>query len=206
MELIELTAIALPILDNLSSPEDGACARPPEIPAVMSVPEAAVHEEHNTMLRKDKIWPPGQASIVQPIPKAQAMQPSPDRPLGPSVNASNPGHHPGPRGGVDDIGHASGSEEFSLDSSRLDKLPTGHDVGSHRLSDCGYYGHNHGVTELLVCLRIGYRDPESVREPHQAGAFAGCKPARTFSIAPTHQDLTPIFVVPGRQGTGDAIA
>lgn len=74
--------------------------------ALMSVPEASVHEYQEFVLGHDNIWPAGQLGIMQAKPKSLRMQKASHDQLWPGILAFYSGHHAGSRSDVDYVRHS----------------------------------------------------------------------------------------------------
>ena len=68
--------------------------RPFEKVAIMAMPEAAMDEDHSTILGEDKVGFAGQALVMKDIAKALCVQSAPDHHLGLCVLPPDAGHHP----------------------------------------------------------------------------------------------------------------
>ena len=89
--------------------------RPPEVrpgcrygrvaAPLVSVPEAAVHEDHGAVLRKDKVRSTMNLAGMKPEAKTARVQCPPESQLGLGVLSPDPRHHPGTGLLVHDIGH-----------------------------------------------------------------------------------------------------
>lgn len=73
--------------------------------ALVAMPEAAVHEDHGAVLRKDKVRSTVDLAGMKPEAKTARVQCPPESQLGPSVLSPDPRHHPGTGLLVHDIGH-----------------------------------------------------------------------------------------------------
>jgi hypothetical protein len=71
----------------------------------MSVPEAAMHEDHGSMLRKDKVRSTGNLAGMKSEAEPARVQCPPESQLGLGVLSPDPRHHPGTGLLVYDIGH-----------------------------------------------------------------------------------------------------
>ena len=85
---------AVPV--NFFFPESGACRGHPEKKAGMSVPEAAMDEDHGTETWQDDVWLPCQFLRMQAVTEAPAVHFPADSDLGTGVLATDAGHHPTP--------------------------------------------------------------------------------------------------------------
>lgn len=125
--LFRLPQCALPYRRHAPPVFDESCAngaissgvrfelRPPELrpgcrygrvaAPLVSVPEAAVHEDHGTVLRKDKVRSTVNLAGMKPEAKTARVQCPPESQLGPGVLSPDPRHHPGTGLLVHDIGH-----------------------------------------------------------------------------------------------------
>lgn len=88
---------------ELGRPELGSSLRDGGKPAVVPMPEAAMHEDDRSMLPEDKIGSPGKRFAVQPEAKAEPMYQRAHDELWLSVLATYAGHHPGAHLGRDDV-------------------------------------------------------------------------------------------------------
>ncbi len=79
---------------------DGRVAAP-----LVSVPEAAVHEDHGAVLRKDKVRSTVNLAGMKPEAETARVQCPPESQLGLGVLSPDPRHHPGTGLLVHDIGH-----------------------------------------------------------------------------------------------------
>ena len=79
---------------------DGRVAAP-----FVSMPEAAVHEDHSAVLRKNKVRSTVNLAGMKPEAEPARVQCPPDSQLGPGVLSPDPRHHPGSGLLVHDIGH-----------------------------------------------------------------------------------------------------
>ncbi len=172
----------------------------------MTVPEAAVNENDRPVLREHEIGLSRQVAAMEPEPESPAVQHRPNYPFGFGVPSPDSGHHPAPDlGGHGVCGHRStrngrfGKRDLGLPDGQRDPVFPGeelHDVGFHELGHRTDCRHHHGVAELAVRLRVGYRDPEflfsGLLEPHQACAFPRCQSSRSFSVLPD-QDLRTVL-------------
>ena len=61
---------------------------------LVTMPKAAIHEDHRLVSRQNDIRSARYRSDMQPEPKSDAMQPSPNCHLGAGVCGPYPGHHP----------------------------------------------------------------------------------------------------------------
>lgn len=72
--------------------------------ALVSMPEAAVHEDHGMVLWKDQIRLAGKVP-VDPVTQAHAVQVATYNQFRFGVFPSNAGHHPAARCRIDDVCH-----------------------------------------------------------------------------------------------------
>ncbi len=89
--------------------------RPPELRSgrrygcvaapLVSVPEAAVYEDHGPVLRKEKVRSTVNLARMKPEAEPARVQCPPESQLGPGVLSPDPRHHPGTGLLVHDIGH-----------------------------------------------------------------------------------------------------
>lgn len=89
--------------------------RPPELRSgcrygrvaapLVSVPEAAVHEDHGVVLRKDKVRSTVNLAGMKSEAETARVQCAPESQLGPGILSPDPRHHPGTGLLVHDIGH-----------------------------------------------------------------------------------------------------
>ncbi len=73
--------------------------------ALMAMPEAAMHEDDGTMLRKNEVRPPVNLAGMKPEAKAARVQCPPESQLGLRVLAPYSRHHSGAGLLIHDIGH-----------------------------------------------------------------------------------------------------
>jgi hypothetical protein len=71
----------------------------------VSVPEAAVHEDHGAVLRKDKVRSTVNLAGMKPEAETARVQCPPESQLGLGVLSPDPRHHPGTGLLVHDIDH-----------------------------------------------------------------------------------------------------
>jgi hypothetical protein len=71
----------------------------------VSVPEAALNEDHDAMLRKDKVWSTVNLAGMKPEAETARVQCPPESQFGLGVISPDPRHHPGRGLLVDNIGH-----------------------------------------------------------------------------------------------------
>ena len=72
---------------------------------LVSVPEAAVHEDHRVVLRQNEVRPPVDLAGMKPEAETTRMQGPPECQLGFRVLSPYSGHHPGTGLLVHDIDH-----------------------------------------------------------------------------------------------------
>lgn len=95
--------IILPIGGDFLSPEFSAGLGPFEQVAVVSMPEASVHEYNSTPAGQNDVGFPGQVPDMKAIAEAERMQPAPDGKFRLRVLSPDTGHHPASGGGWDDV-------------------------------------------------------------------------------------------------------
>src|SRR5258708_4955771 len=78
-------------------------------------------------------------------------------------------------------------------------------MGSHHPSNLGDDGNNYTVAELLVSLRVGHGNAESVGIAHESRALSRRKSSRRFLLSTTDQNFRAIFVISCGQGATDRI-
>jgi hypothetical protein len=76
------------------------------------VPETAVHEDRDTVSRKDDVWRSWQIAPVQPETVAHGEQSASHDHFRFGIFASNPGHHPASDLPGDNIRHCTTSANF----------------------------------------------------------------------------------------------
>lgn len=69
----------------------------------MAVPEAPVHEDHETIAREYEIRTSGKIGAVQSEPESETMQQPSDDQLGLGVARANSRHHPTSMQWIDDV-------------------------------------------------------------------------------------------------------
>ncbi len=95
LRLVEIALISRNVRRKLFIPELWARCRNGCVPAsLMSVPEAAMDEDHGFPARQDNIRAPGQFSIMKPVSQAERMQRLAQGDLRPGVGALDACHHP----------------------------------------------------------------------------------------------------------------
>lgn len=88
----ERVAITLAIAVDLGCPEFRPGRRQTEQGAIMSVPEAAMDEDHGAMNGKHEIRLSGQPLVVEPVAQAKRMQTAPDDHLRPGIGSADARH------------------------------------------------------------------------------------------------------------------
>lgn len=94
-----------PVGIHFGLPEFGARLGQAEQVAVMLVPEAAVDEDHSSVLRQNNIGASWQAGTAEPVTESQRMEAPTDLQLDLRILAADARHQCGTLFRVDDIGH-----------------------------------------------------------------------------------------------------
>lgn len=89
----DVSCIAFPVQPDLLCPEFGVAPRQPEVAAGMTMPEAAMHEDYNTVPRQLDVRPSWQVSAVLPIAETRSEQCCPHQPLWLCVSSVDSCHH-----------------------------------------------------------------------------------------------------------------
>src|SRR5690606_7783690 len=79
-----------------------------------------------------------------------------------------------------------------------------HDEIFHYAANLAYQRRHNRVTELLIGLGIGDRDPERIGISHQAGALPG-REASWIAFGASHEDLRSILVIPRGKRARNAV-
>ena len=88
-------------------PEFGSCCRGFRVAAALvTMPEAPVHEEHGLEARQDKIRTSRKLFAMEPISQTSAMQRPSQQEFRASILSADARHHPRPCGGIYHISHA----------------------------------------------------------------------------------------------------
>ena len=99
-------AVASEVRVELRSPELRSGRRHGRVAAALvSMPKAAVHEDHGAVLRKDKVRPTVNLAGMKPEAETARVQCPPKSQLGLRVLAPYSRHHPGTGLLIHDIGH-----------------------------------------------------------------------------------------------------
>ncbi len=77
---------------DLLLPEPGPCRGQPEHGTLVAVPEAAMHEDRDSMSGKDEIGPAGEIADMQTVPQTRGVETTAQDQLGSGVAAANAAH------------------------------------------------------------------------------------------------------------------
>jgi hypothetical protein len=76
-----------------------------EFASQVSVPEAAVNENHDLVFREYQVWPPREPPVLKAKAESSSMQQASQKAFWLRMSTANTGHHPGPRCCVDYVRH-----------------------------------------------------------------------------------------------------
>ncbi len=130
---------------DLSLPPVGPRARKSEQRAIVSMPEAPMHENGCSILGKDDIWFSRKVLRMKAVPKAARKQCLPNPDLQSGVRSTDSRHHLAPLLRGYHIRRHGRSGSGKLSEHRL----------AHVSGDCPNDGNHHSVAELPVRLRVG---------------------------------------------------
>jgi hypothetical protein len=98
--------VARGVAGNLRPPERGSRRRHREHRAFMSMPEAAMHENHSVEARKNEIRSAGQVFPVKPEAQSARMQAAPQQQFRFCVATADAAHIEPPLFGCENVRHA----------------------------------------------------------------------------------------------------